>query len=85
MMVKKWGGAKSTNRQIMITDETNDGKIYLNYEKIRNEQFKEMKARYKQTKQVEFSKTNHYVKVGGVVYNGISKEEFEQCIGEELQ
>ena len=39
-------------------------------------------AKWKATKRVEFSKNNHYVKIGGVVFNGLSKADFEELIEE---
>ena len=39
-------------------------------------------ARWKATKRVEFSKMDHYVKIGGVVFNGLSKSDFEELIEE---
>ena len=39
-------------------------------------------ARWKVTKRVEFSKNDHYVTIGGVVFNGLSKADFEELIEE---
>lgn len=39
-------------------------------------------AKWKATKRVEFSKNDHYVKIGGVVFNGLSKADFEELIEE---
>lgn len=39
-------------------------------------------AKWKATKRVEFSKMDHYVKIGGVVFNGLSRNDFEELIEE---
>ena len=39
-------------------------------------------ARWKATRKVEFSKNDHYVTIGGVVFNSLSKADFEELIEE---
>lgn len=61
------------------------GGVYQNCCNYHAAQKQQMKAAYKRTHQVEFSKTDHWVRVGGVIYNGITKEEFNKVIEEALQ
>lgn len=39
-------------------------------------------AKWKATRKVEFSKMDHYVKIGGVIFNGLSRNDFEELIEE---
>ena len=52
------------------------------YTSLRVEDLKRAKQLYIKTKQVEYSKQDHYVIVGGVVINGINKKEMQQIIKE---
>ena len=52
------------------------------YSSKRVEDLKRAKELYVKTKQVEYSKQDHYVTVGGVVINGINKQEMQQIIKE---
>lgn len=54
----------------------------LSYTRLREEDFKRAKELYVKTKQVEYSKQDHYVTVGGVVINGINKADMQKIIKE---
>lgn len=57
----------------------------ISYPRYLEKTKEDIKKNYKLYKNVEFSKTNHYVRINGVCYNGISKEEFKKIIKEDAK
>lgn len=52
------------------------------YSASRETDIKRAKELYVKTKSVEYSVMDHYVKVGGVIINGINREEMNKIIKE---
>lgn len=48
---------------------------------FREQEIKEIKRLYAQTKKVEFSNTDHWIVVGGKTFNGFTREHFEKIVG----
>lgn len=47
----------------------------------REKDIQTIKRLWTQTNQVEFSKTDHWIKVGGIVFNGFTRKHFENIVG----
>ena len=62
--------------------ENNKGEFSTSYAQMHSNDLKKAKELYVKTKKVEYSCQDHYVTVGGVVINGINKQQMQQIIKE---